>query len=134
MHIHPLRLRPGQDLRESLERFARLRRIRAGVVLSAVGSLCDPSLRLADNGQATLLAGNFEIVSLVGTLSRAGAHLHMAIADRTGAVVGGHLVRGCAVRTTAEIVIAELPGSRFARRFDPETGYRELVIEGRRRR
>jgi predicted DNA-binding protein with PD1-like motif len=57
----------------------------------------------------------------------------MAIADRTGTVLGGHVVRGCAVHTTAEIVIAEVPGFGFARRFDPETGYPELVIDGRRR-
>lgn len=99
MRIHPLRLRPGQDLRDSLECYARVRDVRAGVVLSAVGSLCDPSLRFAGNSEATPLAGNFEIVSLVGTLSRAGAHLHMAIADRTEKVLGGHVVRGCAVHT-----------------------------------
>jgi predicted DNA-binding protein with PD1-like motif len=46
-------------------------------MLSAVGSLRDPSLRLAGNSEATFLAGNFEIVSLVGTLSRTGAHLHV---------------------------------------------------------
>lgn len=128
MHIHPVRLRPGQDLRDALERFVRLRRVRAGVVLSVVGSVRDPRLRFAGADESTPLTGAFEIVALVGTLSPDGAHLHIALADRDGVVVGGHLSRGCAVHTTAEIAIAELPGVRFARRFDAATGYRELMI------
>jgi uncharacterized protein len=133
MRIHPLRLRPGQDLRESLERFTRIRGVRAAVVLSAVGSLRNPHVRFADDAQPTVLAGSFEILSLAGTLSREGAHLHIAMADSSGTVLGGHLARGCAVHTTAEIVIAELRGIQFARRFDVQTGYRELVIRGRAR-
>ncbi|WP_231597116.1 PPC domain-containing DNA-binding protein [Synechococcus sp. CBW1004] len=34
-----------------------------------------------------------------------GAHLHITIADATGAVLGGHLVGCSLVRTTAELVI-----------------------------
>lgn len=74
----PLRLRPGQDLRASLERAVRVRGVRAGIVLSAVGSLKDPRVRLAGAAEATLLPGAFEIVCLTGTLSREGAHLHIA--------------------------------------------------------
>jgi predicted DNA-binding protein with PD1-like motif len=46
-----------------------------------------------------------------------------------GACVGGHLVRGCIVNTTAELVIGDLPEVEFHRRLDPATGYRELSIE-----
>ena len=56
--------------------------------------------------------GKFEIVSLTGTLSAGGSHhLHVAIADSTGAVFGGHLLAGCVVRTTAEIVLVRRPCS-----------------------
>jgi predicted DNA-binding protein with PD1-like motif len=53
--------------------------------------------------------GKFEIVSLTGTLSVGCHHLHVAIADSTGAVFGGHLLPGCVVRTTAEIVLVRCP-------------------------
>lgn len=131
MRTLPLRLRPGQDLRASLERLARVRCVRAAVVLSAVGSLENPSIRFAGAAQAVALAGRFEIVCLSGTVSREGAHLHIAIADAQGSVVGGHVVPGCRVYTTAEIVLAELRAAVFARRFDAQSGYRELRIARR---
>jgi uncharacterized protein len=108
-----------------------MRRMRAAVVLSAVGSLENPCIRFAGAAQATALAGRFEIVCLSGTASREGAHLHIAIADAQGSMIGGHVGPGCRVYTTAEIVLAELRAVVFARRFDPRTGYRELRI-GRR--
>ena len=46
----------------------------------------------------------FEIVSVVGTISCEGAHIHLGLADATGAGVGGHLI-SATVFTTAEIVL-----------------------------
>ena len=108
----PLRLRPGQDLRASLERLSRVRRLRAGIVLSAVGSLEDPCIRFAGAQRAVSLAGRFEIVALSGTLSRSGAHLHVALAGADGQVVGGHVANGCRVYTTAEIVVGRIVRGR----------------------
>jgi predicted DNA-binding protein with PD1-like motif len=127
----PLRLRPGQDLRECLERLARVRGVRAGIVLSAVGSLEDPNIRFAGAERAVTLGGCFEIVSLAGTVCREGAHLHIAVADADGRVLGGHVAFGCRIYTTAELVISELAAVAFARRFDAQTGYRELTITRR---
>ena len=56
------------------------------------------------------------------------AQLRFAIADSSGAVVGGHLCTGSLVRTTAELVIGLLPEWRFSRELDPATGYPELRI------
>jgi hypothetical protein len=131
---HALRLLPGEDLRRALERHAARRGLRAGFVLTAVGSLACACLRLAGAQHGARLAGPFEIVSLVGTLARDGAHLHAALAGADGAVIGGHLLHGCEILTTAEVVLGELPGTAFARRPDARTGYRELVIAHRRRR
>ena len=47
------------------------------------------------------LEERFEIVSLTGTLSRHGCHLHLSIADFQGNVVGGHVLDGCEVRLAA---------------------------------
>lgn len=127
--VYALRLNPGQDLRVSLEEFVRSHRIQAGVMLTAVGSLQQAALRFAGADAATVLPGPFEIVSLVGTLSVNGLHLHGAIASATGETLGGHIMAGCQVHTTVELAIAVLPSYRFKREVDPATGYRELVIE-----
>lgn len=55
-------------------------------------------------------------------------HLHISISDSTGKTIGGHLVEGCQIYTTAEIVIGEARGLIFSREKDAETGYQELRI------
>jgi len=123
-----VRLRPGQDLRRELLAVAERERIQAGWVLTGVGSLSRATLRLAGAARHAQLEGALEIVALVGTLSRGGSHLHLAVADDHGATVGGHLSDGCVVRTTAEVVVGADHRLRFDREPDPETGYDELVV------
>src|SRR4051794_26294750 len=80
LHVHALRLRPGQDLYDEIARFAKERRIEAGVVVTCVGSVRRAAVRLADQPAPTLLEGKREIVSLVGTVSgSSGCHLHVAL-------------------------------------------------------
>ena len=131
--VYALRLRPGQDLRKELERFTKERDLRAGFIITTVGSLQKASLRLADKSEATSFEGKFEIVSLVGTLAQDGVHLHISISDGTGRTIGGHLVEGCQIYTTAEIVIGEASGMVFSRETDKATGYKELTIRQQRR-
>lgn len=71
---------------------------------------------------------DMEIVSLTGTVSLHGSHLHISLSRRDLSVLGGHLMPGCLVNTTAEIILLELPGLSFTREFDEETGYDELSI------
>jgi uncharacterized protein len=125
----PVRLHPGDDLKLSLEKLVRETNIGAACVLSCAGSLRKGSLRFAGRDRETVIEGPLEIVSLSGTLSPDGLHLHAALADREGRVTGGHLREGCEVLTTAEIVVAALPELAFRRRLDPATGHAELVIE-----
>lgn len=128
MHLRPLRLPPGADLRRTLEQLAAGWPQGGGFVVSGIGSLDGARLRLADAREACTLGGPLEILSLSGSLSPDGAHLHMAVADAQGRVLGGHVGAGCTVRTTAELLVAELPGHRLSRVFDPATGYDELVV------
>ncbi len=128
MKVIPLRLPPGADLRQALEAWMGEQQEQAGCLISAVGSLSLAQLRLAGATQATAIHGELEILSLSGTLSPDGAHLHIAVADSSGAVLGGHLCAGSLVRTTAELVIDLLPEWRFSRELDPATGYPELRI------
>jgi predicted DNA-binding protein with PD1-like motif len=124
------RLTPGEDLRDAIERLAHEHHVEAGCVISAVGSLATAALRLAGADAPANFAGPYEIVSLSGTISPNGVHLHLSMADAGGKTVGGHLVHGCVVHTTAEIVVADLAGVRFARQPDATTGYKELNIRG----
>ncbi len=127
--VHVFRLKPGDDLRESLEEFVRAGKIRAGFIVTCVGSLDGAKLRLADQKDSATFPGKFEIVSLVGTLSPDGPHLHISLADETGKMIGGHLVEGCIICTTAEIVIGEATDLKFSRPRDRQTGFNELEIE-----
>jgi predicted DNA-binding protein with PD1-like motif len=131
MKVVPLRLHPGDDLRLALEAWMGAQQEQAGCVISAVGSLSLAQVRLAGATQATAIHGELEILSLSGTLSRDGAHLHIAASGSNGTVIGGHLCRGSLVRTTAELVIGLLPDWQFRRVLDPATGYAELQIRAR---
>ena len=128
LKTYALRLRPGDDLRQALLAFVQVQHVRAGAVLTCVGSLTVATLRLANQEGPTEYRGPFEIVSLVGTLSTNGSHLHLAVADGTGRTLGGHLLDGCRVYTTAEIVLGELSGLEFRRETDPAFGYQELAV------
>jgi predicted DNA-binding protein with PD1-like motif len=131
--IYAVRLKPDQDLRAQLEKWTKENKISAGFVLTAVGSLKETKIRLADQNEATVFTGKQEIVSLVGTLAQDGVHLHISVADSTGKTVGGHLTEGCKIYTTAEIVIGVASEIVFTRETDQETSYKELKIRQRKK-
>jgi predicted DNA-binding protein with PD1-like motif len=129
----PLRLEPGSDLRGELERAASALPESAAFVLCGIGSLGEASLRFAGAEVATLVAGPLELLSLSGTVTPEGAHLHASVSNASGQVLGGHVLTGCRVRTTAEILLGRLPEWRLWREHDPASGYRELRVAGRER-
>jgi len=131
MKVVPLRLSPGEDLRLFLEAWMGEQQEQAGCVISAVGSLTVAQLRFAGAAEPTGFHGDLEIISLAGTLSPDGAHLHIAVADSSGTAIGGHLCAGARVRTTAELVIGLLPDWRFHRELDSATGCSELQVSPR---
>ncbi|MEY3443359.1 MAG: hypothetical protein RLZZ519_1640, partial [Bacteroidota bacterium] len=100
----------------------------AAVVLTCVGSLTKTALRMAGRDFIRTWEEKMEILSLSGTLSAEGAHLHLGIANIEGQAFGGHLVEGCLIYTTAEIVLGELEYVKFLRVVDPATGYKELEV------
>jgi predicted DNA-binding protein with PD1-like motif len=128
MQAHPLRLFPGDDLRAALEDVLRQVNLSAAFVIQGIGSLSVAQLRFAGNEQPTELRGDLEILTLAGSISPDGTHLHMSVADPRGQVLGGHVGHGCVVRTTAEILVALLPEHRFSRERDADSGFMELVV------
>ena len=88
-------------------------------------------LRFANQSEGSQSQGHFEIVSLTGTLSINGSHLHMSVSDSTGRTFGGHLLEGNLVYTTAEIVIGTSHELLFTREYDGTTEWKELQIKKR---
>lgn len=131
MKTLPIRLVPGQDLRLALEQTVRSQGCEAAFVLSGVGSLAPALLRLAGAQQAQRIEGDVELLTLSGTVAPDASHLHAALADADGRVFGGHLGRGCLVRTTAEVLLVLLGNWSFERTPDPATGFAELVVRQR---
>ena len=128
MKTQVFRLHPGDDLRLSLERYAREQRIGAAVIVSCVGSLSHVRLRDASGVTIREVKGDHEIVSATGTVSQERLHMHVSLSREDLSVIGGHLAEGCIIKTTAEIVLIEMEDVAFGKIFDPATGYHELDI------
>ena len=138
--VHVLRLNPDEDLLSSLWRYARVTNIHAASIVSVVGSLVKTNLRYADQSTPTSLVGHFEIVSVVGNIdfqtdsSTDSGHVHLSCSDENGVTVGGHLLEGNIIYTTAEITLLEIVDGEFKRVLDDGidgSGYYELEVEHR---
>ena len=116
--FYVFRLKPHQDLKQSILQWAKQNNIKAGVVITCVGSLEQYNLRFANQEHGSKVVGHFEIVSLVGTFSNSSCHLHISVSDNLGQTTGGHLLDGCFFYTTAEIAVAELVDVEFIRELD----------------
>lgn len=123
---HAFRLKPGQLMKEEIQKYVIANKIQAGWISTCVGSLTQYNLRFANQQSNEKGTGYFEIVSLTGTVSVNGLHLHIAISDSTGKTIGGHLVDSNIVYTTAEIVILTSNSFQFTRKKDGTTAWQEL--------
>jgi uncharacterized protein len=129
MMTYTFRLKPGHDLFDEIKKIVAERKIEAGCVLCSVGSLTHATLRLANRDNTSDYEGYFEIVSLIGTISTNGSHLHISISDGDGITIGGHLMPGCKVYTTAELVLAAFDDVIYRRELlENDSGYEELVV------
>ena len=128
MELIPLRLYPGDDLKQGLESWIAHEGEGSAWIVSGIGSLTVAQLRLAGRREASVLDRDLEILTLQGSLCRSGSHIHITVADANGAVLGGHLCEGSLVRTTAEVLVARLTQWQLQRAVDPTSGYRELEI------
>ena len=121
------RLTKGMDLKKEIESYAIKNKI-SGIILCCVGCLNKARIRLATGETILEKNENFEIVSITGTLSPDGVHIHISLSDIHGNTIGGHLKDGCIVDSTAEICIEIFDNIKLKREFDDSTGYQELII------
>jgi predicted DNA-binding protein with PD1-like motif len=143
-----LRLPPGADVYNTLKEVARQEKIASGVILSGVGSLREITLRnvrlfpdrfpIQDRHRIyTPRAEPLELLALTGNVSQRGSevhvHAHAVVSSglEGGATHGGHLVEGCIVLSTVEIVICAIHGMTMVREMDPQTRVIELYFVGK---
>ena len=129
LKTYVFRLKPGNDLKKQITAFVKENNIKAGWISSGVGSLTQYHIRFANQSTGTKATGHFEIVSLMGTLSINGCHIHISICDSTGKTIGGHLLDENIVYTTAEIIIQVSDEFVFTREADETTLWKELQIK-----
>ena len=107
MHSLPLKLVPGSDLRLSLEELAQRDGI-SGFVLGVVGNLTKASFQCPGQAEPTVLEGDLEVITLNGTFSPEGVHLHLSLSDGACQVWGGHLEPGTIVQKGVDLLIGVL--------------------------
>lgn len=76
------RLKNGQDLKKELALYCKSES--SYVVISSVGSLSKLNIRLAGGKSFLTEEGNFEIISLNGTICQGGLHLHVSVSRDNG--------------------------------------------------
>ena len=111
------RIDRGEEILAALQEIAEAEGIQLASI-SALGATNDFTVGVynVDEKQchANDFKGNFEIVSLTGTIDTMGGdfycHLHMSAGDDQGRVFGGHLNRAV-ISATCEMVVTLLPGT-----------------------
>jgi predicted DNA-binding protein with PD1-like motif len=127
--IHILRVDPGEDVLESVQRFLKEAGVLQAVVLGGYGTLvayhlhwvmhnCIPTENLYRRDQ-----GGFEILSMNGLVVEGEAHIHAALSTPNGAL-GGHLEPGCIAYVLCELFFAEVEGVTLSRQRVP------VAVEG----
>ncbi len=130
--IHIFRVKPEQDLLESIQIFCEKKKITSGIIIGIIGSLEVASINylksLPGNYVNKKYQGPMEIVASQGSIAKCGkdtiVHIHMVV-DNEKETRGGHLAKGSIIFSTAEVVIGEL-NYQLEREKDEYTGLLEL--------
>ena len=133
--IVALRMTPGSDVLAGIIETCEKYQIKDGVIISALGSwrkvtFCNPTdlpNGKVGYGDPTVFEGNFELLSLSGIIchdtdGKILPHAHLTISDEKGNAYGGHLMPGCEVLLTTDMVIGAITGIEMGRRMDEELG------------
>ncbi|MHC4714184.1 MAG: PPC domain-containing DNA-binding protein, partial [Planctomycetota bacterium] len=103
-----LRVDPGEDVLEAIEKFIRENNISQGYVAAGYGTLTDASLhwvrhnRLPTDNLFAEVEGGIEILAMNGLIAEGTPHIHVSLSMPTGAF-GGHLEPGTKAYVLCEI-------------------------------
>ena len=110
MRAVPLHLDAGSDVHRSLAQLAASHQAE-GFVLSVVGNLSQAAFQCPGQAVPTLVRGELESITLQGTLTPGGVHLHLSLSDGNCQVWGGHLEPGTLVLKGADVLVGLLEGA-----------------------
>lgn len=127
--IHILRVDPGEDVLEVVERFLEEANVRQAVVLGGYGTLAAYHLhwvthnRIPPDNAFARGEGGIEILSMNGLVVDGEPHIHVTLSTPGGAF-GGHLESGCIAYVLCELFFAEVEGVTMSRQRVP------VAVEG----
>jgi len=120
------RLFEDEDLLESITQTAVKGRIKAGFFI-LIGTLKKAKMGFYYEGQYKQIEMDepLEVVSCMGNISvkenKPFAHAHIAVSNRKGEVFGGHVLPGCIIAATGELVLVEAVDVELQRELDEKT-------------
>jgi len=139
-----IRVVPGSDVIEGMEEACRKLGIKAGAIISCIGSLQRASVMIAvplnnkvgaGYSEPITLEGPLELLSGQGTIGQdeqgeVAVHMHAVMSDKEGQLHGGHMVKGHnPVLITCEIMLAKIEGIKILRGYDPEADMQVFLLE-----
>lgn len=121
------RIFEDEDLADAIKDRVERSGVRAGFV-SVIGALKNMVAGCYKEGEYKYIriGGPLEIVSCTGNVAidenrETVIHAHLGVSNEKGEAFGGHLMKGCAVGPTAELVIIEALGIGLERVLDQKT-------------
>ena len=129
------RIFEDEDLLEGIKKRVKESKVKAGL-LFLIGSLKEACLGFYEKGEYKRVEVKkpLEIASCMGNISvkengELVIHAHMVVSDKSGNAYGGHLLKGCKVAATAELMLIEVPEVDLKRKFEDKYRLYLLNIE-----
>ncbi|KQL35769.1 PPC domain-containing DNA-binding protein [Psychrobacillus sp. FJAT-21963] len=130
------RLVYGTDLLEGIEQLCKVNCIEYATIISCFGSFQRSGfVYLVPNKNSKIGVGYNDLIVKEGPIEflqgtgvvckREGeyeTHFHGSMCDQHGNIFGGHFIKGENPVITVDVVLAEVTGMEFHRKFDEETG------------
>jgi predicted DNA-binding protein with PD1-like motif len=134
----------GEDLLETVTRVADKTNVSSGFFF-LIGTLKFAKMGFFREGKYETIEMDqpLEIVSCTGNVSirqkKVFAHAHIAVSDDKGRVFGGHVMPGCLIGGTGELVLVSALGIKLFRKLDKKTNlallsFSKVSIERRKKR
>ena len=127
----------GEDLLESIADVARRSGIDSGFFL-VIGTLRGAVLGYYRDGKYLPIekSGTLEIASCMGNVSvkedgELVVHGHIVVSDESGSAYGGHIMQGCRVDVTAELVLIKVASGTLKRSLNPAKNLYLLDLKGK---
>jgi len=119
---------------ESIRKKADEKSVKAGFFM-LIGALKCAVLGCYERGEYVTrrLDGPLEVASCMGNFAvdekgETIVHAHIVVSNEKGEAYGGHLMKGCRVGPTAELVVIEVTGVQLQRTYDEKTKLKLLKL------